>query len=200
MDFSFSEEQRLIRRTARDFANNELVPRAAEHDRTAAFTAEQVRRLGELGFLGMQVPEEYGGAGRDTISYVLAMEEVSRGDAATSVSMTVQNSLVNWPLTKFGSEEQKRHYLPRLASGEILGCFALTEPVAGSDPAGMSTIATEDGDAYLLNGAKIFISNGGVSELALVWAQTNPALRHKGVTCFLLDRDMAGFEVGAEEH
>ena len=200
MDFSFSEEQRLIRRTARDFANNELVPRAAEHDRTAAFTAEQVRRLGELGFLGMQVPEEYGGAGLDTISYVLAMEEVSRGDAATSVSMTVQNSLVNWPLTKFGTEEQKRRYLPRLASGEILGCFALTEPVAGSDPAGMSTIATEDGDAYILNGAKIFISNGGVAEVALVWAQTNPALRHKGVTCFILDRDMAGFEVGAEEH
>ena len=200
MEFQLTEEQRLIQQTARDLAHNELAPRAQHHDQTAEFTADQVSRLGELGFLGMQVPEEYGGAGLDTISYVLAMEEVARGCAATSVSMTVQNSLVNWPITYFGTEEQKRRYLPRLATGEILGCYALTEPVAGSDPASMGTIAEESGDSYILNGSKIFISNGGVSDLALVWAQTNRELKHKGVTCFILERGMEGFEVGAEEH
>src|SRR5262245_50900416 len=184
MEFQLNEEQRLIQQTARDFANNELVPRAQHHDQTAEFTAEQVRRLGELGFMGMQVPEEYGGSGLDTISYVLAMEEVSRGCAGTSVSMTVQNSLVNWPLTTFGNAEQKRRWLPRLATGEILGCYALTEPVAGSDPASMGTVAEQDGDNYILTGSKIFISNGGVADIALVWAQTNRELKHKGVTCF----------------
>jgi acyl-CoA dehydrogenase len=200
MEFQLNEEQRLIHQTARDFANHELAPRAQQHDQTAEFTAEQVRRLGELGFMGMQIPEEYGGSGLDTISYVLAMEEVSRGCAATSVSMTVQNSLVNWPLTTFGNEEQKQRWLPRLATGEILGCYALTEPVAGSDPASMGTVAEEDGDGYILNGSKIFISNGGVAELALVWAQTNRELKHKGVTCFVLERGMEGYEIGAEEH
>src|SRR5690349_23944379 len=143
MEFQLTEEQKLIQQTARDFANNELVPRAQHHDLTAEFTADQVHRLGDLGFLGMQVPEEYGGSGLDTVSYVLAMEEVSRGDAATSVSMTVQNSLVEWPLVKFGTEEQKHRYLPKLAGGEWLGCYALTEPVAGSDPASMGTQAVE---------------------------------------------------------
>jgi alkylation response protein AidB-like acyl-CoA dehydrogenase len=148
----------------------------------------------------MQVPEEFGGSGLDTISYVLAMEEVSRGDAATSVSMTVQNSLVEWPIARFGTDAQKREYLPKLATGEWLGCYALTEPVAGSDPASMGTQAVEDGEDYILNGSKIFISNGGVADLALVWAQTNRELKHKGVTAFILEKGMPGFEVGAEEH
>ncbi len=200
MEFQLNEEQRLIQQTARDFANSELIPFAAEHDRTAEFTATQVRRLGELGFLGMQIPDAYGGSGLDTISYVLAMEEVSRGCAATSVSMTVQNSLVNWPLTQFGTTAQKERYLPRLATGEILGCYALTEPVAGSDPASMGTVAEESGDSYVLNGSKIFISNGGVADIALVWVQTHRELRHKGVTCFILEKGMEGFEVGHEEH
>jgi butyryl-CoA dehydrogenase len=200
MEFALSEEQKLIQQTAREFADEYLAPRAAHHNQTAEFTADQARRLGELGFLGMQVPEEYGGAGLDTISYVLALEEVSRGDAASSVTMTVQNSLVNWPINRFGSEEQKRRLLPRLATGEWLGCYALTEPVAGSDPASMGTQAVEDGDSYVLNGSKIFISNGGVADLALVWAQTHPELRHKGVTAFLLERGLPGFAVGAEEH
>src|SRR5690348_16568813 len=126
MEFALTEEQQLIRQTAREFADEFLAPRAAHHDQTAEFTAEQAKRLGELGFLGMQVPEAYGGSDLDTVSYVLAMEEVSRGDAATSVTMTVQNSLVNWPLTKFGSEDLKGRYLPKLASGEWLGCYALT--------------------------------------------------------------------------
>ena len=200
MEFTLTEEQKLIQRTAREFADEYLAPRAAHHDQTAEFTAEQARRLGELGFLGMQVPEEYGGSDLDTLSYVLAMEEVSRGDAATSVTMTVQNSLVNWPINRFGTAEQKRRYLPRLASGEWLGCYALTEPVAGSDPASMGTQAVEDGDAYVLNGSKIFISNGGVADLALVWAQTHRELKHKGVTAFILEKGLPGFEVGAEEH
>ncbi|HET7076298.1 MAG TPA: acyl-CoA dehydrogenase [Chloroflexia bacterium] len=200
MEFQLTEEQQLIRETARQFASEVLAPRAAHHDQTAEFTAEQARRLGELGFLGMQVPEEYGGSALDSISYVLAMEEVSRGDAATSVTMTVQNSLVNWPLVRFGTAEQKRQYLPRLATGEWLGCYALTEPVAGSDPASMGTSAVEDGDSYVLNGSKIFISNGGVADLALVWAQTHRELKHKGVTAFILEKGMPGFEVGAEEH
>jgi acyl-CoA dehydrogenase len=200
MEFQLTEEQQLIRETARQFAGEVLAPRAAHHDQTAEFTAEQARRLGELGFLGMQVPEEYGGSALDSISYVLAMEEVSRGDAATSVTMTVQNSLVNWPLVRFGTAEQKRQYLPRLATGEWLGCYALTEPVAGSDPASMGTSAVEDGDSYVLNGSKIFISNGGVADLALVWAQTHRELKHKGVTAFILEKGMPGFEVGAEEH
>jgi acyl-CoA dehydrogenase len=200
MEFQLTEEQQLIRETARQFADEYLAPRAGHHDQTAEFTAEQVRRLGELGFLGMQVPEEYGGSALDSISYVLAMEEVSRGDAATSVTMTVQNSLVNWPLVRFGTPEQQRKYLPRLASGEWLGCYALTEPVAGSDPASMGTGAVEDGDSYVLNGSKIFISNGGVADIALVWAQTHRELKHKGVTAFILEKGMPGFEVGAEEH
>jgi butyryl-CoA dehydrogenase len=200
MEFQLTEEQQLIRETARQFADEYLAPRAAHHDQTAEFTAEQVRRLGELGFLGMQVPEEYGGSALDSISYVLAMEEVSRGDAATSVTMTVQNSLVNWPLARFGTPEQQRKYLPRLATGEWLGCYALTEPVAGSDPASMGTGAVEDGDSYVLNGSKIFISNGGVADIALVWAQTHRELKHKGVTAFILEKGMPGFEVGAEEH
>jgi acyl-CoA dehydrogenase len=200
MEFQLTEEQQLIRETARQFADEYLAPRAGHHDQTAEFTAEQVRRLGELGFLGMQVPEEYGGSALDSISYVLAMEQVSRGDAATSVTMTVQNSLVNWPLVRFGTPEQQRKYLPRLASGEWLGCYALTEPVAGSDPASMGTGAVEDGDSYVLNGSKIFISNGGVADIALVWAQTHRELKHKGVTAFILEKGMPGFEVGAEEH
>ena len=200
MEFQLTEEQRLIQQTAREFADEFLKPRAAHHDQSAEFTAAQVQRLGELGFLGMQTPEEFGGSGLDTISYVLAMEEVSRGCAATSVTMTVQNSLVCWPLARFGTAEQKRRYLPRLASGEVLGCYGLTEPVAGSDPASMGTQAVEDGDSYILNGSKIFISNGGVADIAIVWAQTHRELKHKGVTAFILEKGMPGFAVGAEEH
>ena len=199
MEFGFTDEQKLIRQTAREFADEQLAPLAAEYDRTEEFTALQAKLLGQIGFLGMMVPEEYGGAGLDTVSYVLAMEEVSRGCAATSVTMTVQNSLVCWPITYFGNEEQKRHYLPRLATGEFLGCYALSEPSAGSDPASMATTATEEGDEYILNGSKIFISNGGVAQVAIVWAQTSRELKHKGITCFLVDAGTPGFIIGAEE-
>src|SRR5687767_9458456 len=167
MHFELTEEQKLIRRTAREFADEQLAPLAAEYDRTEEFTAPQAKMLAEMGFLGMMVPEEYGGAGLDTISYVLAMEEVSRACASTSVTMTVQNSLVCWPIDTFGTDEQKKKYLVPLARGEQLGCYALSEPAAGSDPAAMGTTAVEDGDSYILNGSKIFISNGGVAQVAI---------------------------------
>src|SRR3954471_22635210 len=199
MEFGLTEEQRLIQQTAREFADEQLAPLAAEYDRTEEFTAPQAKLLAEMGFLGMMVPEEFGGSGLDTVSYVLAMEEVSRACASTSATMTVQNSLVCWPVDFFGNEEQKRKYLVPLARGEILGCYALTEPVAGSDPASMATTAQEDGDSYVLNGSKIFISNGGVAQAALVWAQTNRKLKHNGISCFIVDADTPGYMVGTEE-
>lgn len=199
MEFGLTEEQKLIQQTAREFADEKLAPLAAEYDRTEEFTAPQAKMLAEMGFLGMMVPEEYGGSGLGTVSYVLAMEEVSRACASTSVTMTVQNSLVCWPIDYFGNDEQKRKYLVPLAKGEILGCYALTEPVAGSDPASMATTATEDGDSYVLNGSKIFISNGGVAQLAIVWAQTDRELKHKGISCFIVGASTPGYTVGAEE-
>jgi butyryl-CoA dehydrogenase len=199
MEFALTEEQRIIKQTARDFADEQLAPLAAEYDRTEEFTAPQAKLLAEMGFLGMMVPEEYGGAGLDTVSYVLAMEEVSRACASTSVTMTVQNSLVCWPIAHFGTEEQKQKYLKPLAQGKILGCFALSEPAAGSDPASMATTAGEDGDSFVLNGSKIFISNGGVSQVALVWATTDREQKHRGITCFIVESSMPGFVVGAEE-
>jgi butyryl-CoA dehydrogenase len=199
VEFGLTEEQRIIKQTAREFADEQLAPLAAEYDRSEEFTAPQAKLLGEMGFLGMMVPEEYGGAGLDTVSYVLAMEEVSRACASTSVTMTVQNSLVCWPLETFGTEEQKQKYLKLLAQGKILGCFGLSEPAAGSDPASMATMAVQDGDHFVLNGSKIFISNGGVAEIALVWATTDKELKHRGISCFIVERGMPGFIVGAEE-
>lgn len=199
MEFALTPEQKLIQQTAREFADEKLAPLAAEYDRKEEFTAPQAKMLAEMGFLGMMVAEEYGGSGLDTVSYVLAMEEVSRACASTSVTMTVQNSLVCWPVEHFGTEEQKQKYLVPLATGKILGCYGLSEPSAGSDPASMATTAVEDGDSYILNGSKIFISNGGVSEIALVWAQTDRELKHKGITCFIVERGTPGFIVGAEE-
>lgn len=199
MEFGLTDEQKLIQQTAREFANEKLLPLAAEYDRTEEFTAPQARMLAEMGFLGMMVPEEYGGSGLDTVSYVLAMEEVSRACASTSVTMTVQNSLACYPIQRFGTEEQKRKYLVPLATGEWLGCYGLTEPAAGSDPASMATTAVEDGDHYVLNGSKIFISNGGVSQLSIVWVTTNRELKHKGISCFIVESSTPGFQVGTEE-
>jgi butyryl-CoA dehydrogenase len=199
MEFALTQEQKLIQQTAREFADEKLAPLAAEYDRSEEFTAPQAKMLAEMGFLGMMVAEEYGGSGLDTVSYVLAMEEVSRACASTSVTMTVQNSLVCWPIEHFGTEEQKRKFLVPLAKGDTLGCYGLSEPSAGSDPASMATTAVEDGDSYVLNGSKIFISNGGVSEVALIWAQTDRELKHKGITAFIVERGTPGFQVGAEE-
>lgn len=199
MEFALTQEQKLIQQTAREFADEKLAPLAAEYDRSEEFTAPQAKMLAEMGFLGMMVAEEYGGSGLDTVSYVLAMEEVSRACASTSVTMTVQNSLVCWPIEHFGTDEQKRKFLVPLAKGDTLGCYGLSEPSAGSDPASMATTAVEDGDSYVLNGSKIFISNGGVSEVALIWAQTDRELKHKGITAFIVERGTPGFQVGAEE-
>ena len=199
MDFSLTEEQKLIQQTARDFANEKLAPLAAEYDRTEEFTAPQAKMLAEMGFLGMMVPEEYGGSGLDTVSYVIAMEEVSRACASTSVTMTVQNSLVCWPIQRFGNEEQKRKYLAPLATGECSAATRLTEPGAGSDPASMATTAVEDGDSYVLNGSKIFISNGGVAQVCSSVGTTSRELKHRGISCFIVDSQTPGFMVGAEE-
>jgi len=199
MEFGLTEEQKLIQQTAHEFAQEKLAPLAAEYDRTEEFTAPQAKMLAEMGFLGMMVPEEYGGSGLDTVSYVIAMEEVARACASTSVTMTVQNSLVCWPIDFFGNDAQKREYLVPLAKGETLGCFGLTEPVAGSDAASMATTAQEDGDSYIVNGSKIFISNGGVAQVAIVWAQTDRELRHKGISCFIIEANSPGYTIGAEE-
>src|SRR6266568_5231722 len=199
MEFGLTEEQKLIKQTAREFADEKLAPLAAEYDRSEEFTAPQAKMLAEMGFLGMMVPEEYGGAGLDTVSYVLAMEEVSRACASTSVTMTVQNSLVCWPISTFGTEDQKQKYLKPLAQGKILGCYGLSEPAAGSDPASMASTAVEEGDHFVLNGSKIFISNGGVAQVALIWATTNRELKHRGISCFIVESGTPGFIVGAEE-
>ncbi len=200
MQFTLSEEQQSIRAAAAELADNELAPRAAGYDESEEFTWDSVKKLAELGFLGMTVPEEYGGVGADYVSYALAMEEVARGCAATSVTMTVQNSLVNWPIMTAGNEEQKRKYLPRLASGEWLGCYALSEPAVGSDPAGMTCTATQDGDDWVLNGSKNFISNGGVADVAVVWATTDRSIRHKAVATFIVEKGTPGFSAGKSEH
>ncbi len=199
MDFSLTEEQELFRRTARDFAQKELEPQARQLDEKHQFPLETLKRLGELGYLGMVVPEEYGGIGADTLSYVLVMEELSKACASTSTAVSVQNSLVEFPIVEFGSESQKRRYLPPLARGEWLGAFALTEPEAGSDPGAMKTTAIKKNQQYVLNGTKRFITNAAFAQLFIVFASTDPQAGKGGVSCFLLERDTPGFIVGKEE-
>lgn len=200
MYFELSEEQIMIRDAARDFANNELKPGVIERDEHQKFPAEQVKKLGELGFLGMMVDPKYNGAGLDTISYVLAMEELSKIDASASVVVSVNNSLVCFGLEHFGTEEQKEKYLKPLASGEKIGAFCLSEPEAGSDATSQQTTAVDMGDHYLLNGTKNWITNGGNASTYLVIAQTNPALRHKGINALIVEKDMPGFTIGPKEN
>jgi len=199
MDLVLTEEQELIRRTVREFVKKELEPIAKKIDETGELPLETLKKLGELGYLGMSVPEAYGGSGTDVISYVIAMEELSRACASTSTVVSVQNSLVNDPLVLFGSESQKRKYLPQLAVGEAFGAFGLTEPEAGSDPGAMKTTAVRDGNYYILNGTKRFITNAGFADVFIVFASTNPAAGNKGVSCFIVERGMPGFTVGPEE-
>ncbi len=200
MDFQLSEEQLMIRQAARDFAQTELLPGVIERDEHQKFPAEQIKKMGELGFLGMMVDPKYGGSGLDTISYVLAMEEISKIDASASVVMSVNNSLVCWGLEKFGTEEQKQKYLTRLATGEQIGAFCLSEPEAGSDATSQRTTAEDKGDYYLLNGTKNWITNGGTASVYLVIAQTNPELGHKGINCLIVEKGMEGFQVGLKEN
>ncbi|MDC1028789.1 acyl-CoA dehydrogenase family protein [Schleiferiaceae bacterium] len=199
MNFNLSEEHLMIRDAARDFAQTELLPGVIERDEKQEFPAEQIKKLGELGFMGMMVSPENGGSGMDTMSYVLAMEELSKIDASASVVVSVNNSLVCWGLETFGSVEQKAKYLPRLASGEIIGSFCLSEPEAGSDATSQATTAVDMGDHYLLNGTKNWITNGGTCEIALVIAQTDREKGHRGINALIVEKGMEGFIVGKKE-
>ena len=199
MDFSFSDDQKLIRDTVRQFMEAEVRPGVRERDRTETFPAAELRKIGEMGCCGMLVPEEWGGAGADTISYVLMLEEVARVDAAMAVTLSVTNSVACAPLLKHGTEAQKKKYLRKLATGEWLGAFCLTEPQAGSDAAAIAARAERRGDKYILNGTKSWVSTGGDAKLLLVFAKTNPEAGAKGATAFLVEPTMPGFRVSRYE-
>ena len=199
MNFQLTEEQLAVQEAARDFAQTELLPGVIERDTEARFPTEQIQKMGALGFMGMMVDPAYGGGGMDTISYVIAMEELSKIDASASVSMSVNNSLVCWGLEKYGSEEQKQKYLSKLATGELLGAFCLSEPEAGSDATSQQTTAVLDGDYYLLNGTKNWITNGSSASIYLVIAQTDASKGHKGISVFIVEKGWDGFVVGKKE-
>jgi alkylation response protein AidB-like acyl-CoA dehydrogenase len=199
LDFNLSEEHLAVQEAARDFAQTELIPGIVERDNEARFPTNQVRRMGELGFMGMMVSPEYGGGGMDTVSYVLAIEEISKVDASASVIMSVNNSLVCWGLESFGTEEQKQKYLTKLATGEQIGAFCLSEPEAGSDATSQATTAEDMGDYYRLNGTKNWITNGNSSAVCLVIAQTDRDKKHRGINCLIVEKGMPGFVVGKKE-
>jgi len=200
MDFSLSEEHWMIQQAARDFAQNELLPGVIERDDAQKFPKEQIKKLGELGFMGMMTDPKYNGSGMDTLSYVIAMEELSKIDASASVVVSVNNSLVCWGLETFGNEEQKQKYLTRLASGEIIGAFCLSEPEAGSDATSQKTTAIDKGDHYVINGTKNWITNGSSAEVYLVIAQTDREKGHKGINVLIVEKGMPGFEIGPKEN
>jgi alkylation response protein AidB-like acyl-CoA dehydrogenase len=197
--FELSEEHQQIRDMARDFARGEVMPGAAARDKSHEFPAALVEQLGELGFMGMFIDPEYGGSGMDMLSYVLALEEICYADAGVGVIMSVNNSLVCWPLQTYGTHEQKLKYLAPLASGEKLGCYALTEPEAGSDAGAQRTTATRDGDDYILNGTKMWITNGPQADTILTYANLDVEQRHRGVCAFILENDFEGYKVGKIE-
>jgi len=199
MDFRLTEEQMAVRDAAKDFAQNMCKPGVIERDTNQQVPLEQLKQLGELGFMGMMVDPKYGGSGMDTISYVLAMEEISKIDASVSVAMSVNNSLVCWGLEQFGTEEQKQKYLIDLASGNKIGAFCLSEPEAGSDATSQRTTAIDMGDHYLLNGTKNWITSGSTASTYIVIAQTDVDKGHKGINAFIIERGMEGFIVGAKE-
>lgn len=200
MDFQLTEEQLAVRDAARDFAQNVLKPGVIERDEKMIYPTDEVRQMGELGFLGMMVDPKYGGGGMDTVSYALAMEELSKVDASCSVIVSVNNSLVCWGLETYGSEEQKQKYLVPLASGEKVGAFCLSEPEAGSDATSQRTTAIDMGDHYLVNGTKNWITNGTTASTYLVIAQTNADAGHRGINALIVERGMEGFEIGAKEN
>ncbi|MDB5060365.1 MAG: acyl-CoA dehydrogenase [Mucilaginibacter sp.] len=200
MHFELTEEHLMIRQAARDFAQTELKPGVIERDEQQKFPAEQIKKLGELGFLGMMVSPEYGGSGMDAISYCIVMEELSKVDASASVVVSVNNSLVCFGLEKYGSEAQKQKYLVPLAKGEVIGAFCLSEPEAGSDATSQRTTAIDMGDYYLLNGTKNWITNGNSASTYIVMAQTDPSKKHKGINALIVEKGMEGFTVGAKEN
>lgn len=199
MEFELTEEHLAVQSAARDFAQNVLKPGVIERDNKQQFPADEMRQLGELGFLGMMVDPKYGGSGMDTLAYVLAIEEISKVDASASVCLSVNNSLVCWGLEKYGTEEQKQKYLIPLAKGEKIGAFCLSEPEAGSDATSQRTTAIDMGDHYLMNGTKNWITNGSTASVYLVIAQTNVEAGHRGINAFIVERGMEGFIVGAKE-
>ncbi len=199
MDFQLTDEQLAVQHAARDFARKELLPGVIARDRDMIYPTDQVRQMCEMGFMGMMVSQEYGGGGMDTMSYVLALEEISKIDASASVIMSVNNSLVCWGIESYGSPEQKIKYLPKLATGEWLGAFCLSEPEAGSDATSQRTTAKEDGDHYIINGTKNWITNGGKSSLHVVVAQSHAELKHRGINALIVERAWPGIEIGAKE-
>src|SRR5207248_4864745 len=200
MDFELSDEQQLIRETARDFTNNEIVERARENDRNEHFDLELVDQIAQQGYLGAIVPREYGGAGLDYLTYGLIVEQVGRGCSAMRTVISVQTSLVCSAILRWGTEEQKQQYLPKLCSGEWLGCFGLTEPDTGSDAADQKTRARRSNGSWVINGSKMFISLGDHAKVALIFAQTDPEKGHRGVACFLVDTDQEGFQPQEIQH
>ncbi len=199
MQFKLSEEHEMMRKMVRDFALKEVAPTAAERDEKEVFDRTIFEKMAGLGLTGIPFPEEDGGVGADFLSYVITVEELSRACAATGVTLSAHISLASWPIFKFGSPEQKERFLRPLAEGSKLGAFGLTEPGSGSDSAAMKTTAVRDGDDYILNGTKIFITNGGEAEIYVVFAVTDPKLKHKGVTAFIVEKDSPGFRVGKKE-
>ncbi len=200
MLFELTEEQKAVREAARDFTQNVLKPGVIERDENQIWPGEQIKQLGELGFMGMMVSPKYGGGGMDTLSYAIAMEEFSKVDSSTSVAVSVNNSLVCFGLEKYGSEEQRQKYLVPLAKGEALGAFCLSEPEAGSDATSQKTTAEDKGDYYLLNGTKNWITNGGHADYYIVMAQTDPEKGHKGINALIIEKNMEGFVIGAKEN
>ncbi len=198
-DHILSDEHRMIRDAAREFAQNEIAPIAREFDESEKFPLETVRKMGEMGFMGIEIPEEYGGAGMDTLAYVLALEEIAKVDASHATIMSVNNSLFNYAILTFGTEEQKRKYITPVASGQAIGAYALTEPSSGSDAANMRTRAVRDGDFYIINGRKSWITSGPVADYVIVFAMTQPEKRHKGITAFIVEADWPGFIRGKQE-
>ncbi|WNC14568.1 acyl-CoA dehydrogenase [Brevibacillus brevis] len=199
MNFQLTEEHEMLRKMIRDFAENQVAPTAAERDEEERFDRSIFEQMAELGLTGIPWPEKYGGAGADYLSYVIAVEELSRVDASIGVTLSAHVSLASWPLYKFGSEEQKQKFLRPLAEGKKMGAYCLTEPGSGSDSAGMRTTAVRDGDHYILNGSKIFITNAGEAEIYIVFAVTNPELKHKGISAFIVEKGMDGFTMGKKE-
>lgn len=199
MHFKLSEEHEMIRKMVRDFAKNEVAPTAAERDEEERFDRELFDQMAELGLTGIPWPEEYGGIGSDYLAYVIAIEELSRVCASTGVTLSAHTSLAGWPIFKFGTEEQKQKFLRPMAEGKKIGAYGLTEPGSGSDAGGMKTIAKRDGDYYILNGSKIFITNGGIADIYVVFALTDPESKQRGTSAFIVESDTPGFSVGKKE-
>jgi alkylation response protein AidB-like acyl-CoA dehydrogenase len=194
-----SDEHQMIRQTARDFAQKEIVPIAAEHDESSEFPLDTIRKMGKMGFMGIEVPEAYGGAGMDTLSYALALEEISKADAAHGTIMSVNNSLFCNAIERFGSEAQRQHYVKAVASGEAIGAYSLTEPMSGSDAATMASRAVREGDEYVINGRKSWVTNAPAADFVLVFTMTDADAGHKGITAFIVETDKQGFSRGKKE-